>query len=114
MLFSYIVGHVPVNFKDNKDEKVIKKQNLRFFLHTLYKRTSLCNDIAETDAPCRCATLNKKTILLTCLASKQAEVLSNTKLVPNVSVKGFLTFFFLYFYQIILCNNDCKHEQFDI
>ena len=38
MLFSYIVGHVPVNFRKKilKNEKVIKKiQNLRFFLHTL-------------------------------------------------------------------------------
>ena len=34
MLFSYIVGHVPVNFRKKilKNEKVIKKiQNLRFF-----------------------------------------------------------------------------------
>ena len=43
MLFSYIVGHVTVNFrKILKNEKVIKKiKNLRVFLkHPLYKKFS--------------------------------------------------------------------------
>ena len=43
MLFSYIVGHVPVNFRKKIfiNEKIIKKtQNIRYFLNTLHSYRS--------------------------------------------------------------------------
>ena len=56
MLFSYIVGHVPVNFRKKIfiNEKVLKKtQNIRFFTHSLVTslnnqgRTHICGHYDE-------------------------------------------------------------------
>ena len=52
MLFSYIVGHVPVTFrrKKFKNEKVIKKST-GFFTHPLYYRKYVLHTYQEQGVP---------------------------------------------------------------
>ena len=50
MLFSYMVGHVPVNFRKTKNEKVIKKIQIlsSFYTHPLVREGP---DISFTGYP---------------------------------------------------------------